>query len=145
MEDDIHHVQSKRTRSCILTSLDGTKVYPFRSFVDADNFLKKRHGYTRGRYGSEKLACREKDDGTKEFFTIKASAPVKVFIPIKAFNEQPCWNCANCYGGCNWSRDFTPVIGWDAEEIKKNGLTTYAIRYCPDYISDINKKEKKND
>lgn len=23
-----------------------------------------------------------------------------------------CWVCQNCFGGCSWSRDYTPVEGW---------------------------------
>ena len=144
--DDIHHTQSKRTRSCILTSLTDEKVYVFNSFVDADNFLKKRHGYTRGRFGSQKPVCLEHDNGVKEYFTVQASAPQKIFIQIKASIEQPCWSCGNCYGGCSWSRAFIPVIGWEAKEIKKDGHTTYEITYCPEYISDMFKrKRRKND
>lgn len=60
------------------------------------------------------------------------------------FNKwQPCWTCQNCYGGCNWSIDFTPVDGWIAipVHIKSNGefADTYKIVYCPEYKKEIRK------
>ena len=54
---------------------------------------------------------------------------------------QPCWNCAKCFGGCSWSRDFIPVDGWKATPtIKRNtnhpDVESYQIEYCPEFEPD---------
>lgn len=53
---------------------------------------------------------------------------------------QPCWTCKNCYGGCEWSRDFQPVPGWIAEKtvINNDGetLESYKIIKCPKYTKE---------
>lgn len=50
---------------------------------------------------------------------------------------QPCWSCKNCLGGCSWSKDGTPVEGWQAtpHTIRENRQfkDTYRISYCPLY------------
>ena len=46
--------------------------------------------------------------------------------------------------GCNWSRNFTPVEGWEAELIeyqpwdtnKNNPHETYHITKCPEFVRD---------
>ena len=57
--------------------------------------------------------------------------------------KQPCWTCKNCYGGCNWSRDFEPVEGWIAEktfiESNEEYADSYKILYCPEYMEDKRK------
>lgn len=64
--------------------------------------------------------------------------------------QQLCWDCANACGGCEWSKDFQPVPGWDASPIiqkfhgggtPRDYLTgSYAIRACPKFV-----KEKHHD
>jgi hypothetical protein len=53
-------------------------------------------------------------------------------------NEQLCFSCKNACGGCNWSRDFSPVIGWDATpsivKDKEGYIESYRISGCPEYI-----------
>lgn len=44
-----------------------------------------------------------------------------------------CWLCANFNKDCSWSRDFIPVTGWEAEEHKKDGITTYKVINCPEF------------
>ena len=64
--------------------------------------------------------------------------------PYEHRSEQPCWTCAKAYGGCSWSKNFTPVPGWIAEkrrytekefsDRRKNvDRVTYAIEYCPEF------------
>ena len=50
--------------------------------------------------------------------------------------EQICWRCKNACGGCSWSHNLTPVKGWKAEFIPRDGeeLDTYKIIYCPEFI-----------
>ena len=52
--------------------------------------------------------------------------------------EQPCWTCTHACGGCSWSKNLTPIKGWDAVkvEIKEDDgyvLRTYRIKLCPQY------------
>ncbi len=59
-------------------------------------------------------------------------------------HDQPCWTCKNYVDGCSWARkEHLPVEGWDATPtIKYQGYTrrgellSYAIHYCPEYVSD---------
>lgn len=58
--------------------------------------------------------------------------------------EEPkdtlCWDCANCYGGCSWSREFKPVKGWTAikTKIPTNGriINSFNVRKCPEFVKD---------
>ena len=54
-----------------------------------------------------------------------------------AAEYQPCWTCQNSCGGCNWSREFKPVDGWEAEKtiLISNGeyADSYRIISCPEY------------
>lgn len=54
-----------------------------------------------------------------------------------------CWECDNAYGGCSWSRNFTPVEGWDAQYVrrvyKSKGvyvMDSYEVRNCPEFVLD---------
>ena len=63
-------------------------------------------------------------------------------------STQLCWDCANVYGGCEWSARFEPVPGWDATPTsrvlkvggKGKGGTRLAfslmIHYCPKFRRD---------
>lgn len=48
-----------------------------------------------------------------------------------------CWYCENAEGGCEWTRCFKPVPGWDAEprivKDDEGDIRTYHIRSCPKY------------
>ena len=53
-------------------------------------------------------------------------------------SETICWRCANAYGQCSWSRNFTPVEGWDAERrdvktIIDGYVESYIVNNCPMY------------
>lgn len=55
---------------------------------------------------------------------------------------QPCWDCAKACGGCVWSEKLEPVPGWVAHErvMSYNGKTTvtsYAIKYCPEFVPEV--------
>lgn len=57
--------------------------------------------------------------------------------------ESICWDCANAYGQCAWSRKFEKVEGWVAVKtvIQQNeGDTTdsYCVLWCPKF-----RKEKR--
>ena len=57
---------------------------------------------------------------------------------INVKRGQLCWRCANACGGCSWSKDFTPVEGWEATphliKDKRGGISSYKIRKCPQFI-----------
>ena len=60
--------------------------------------------------------------------------------------QQPCETCQKYAGGCSWSRDFTPVLGWDATPTEKRGsvvIHSYAIHHCPEYVPDPPRRVKK--
>lgn len=52
--------------------------------------------------------------------------------------EQLCCSCKNACGGCNWSRHFLPVAGWDAVPTivkdREGDINSYKISGCPEYI-----------
>ena len=54
-----------------------------------------------------------------------------------------CLACNNAYGGCQWSRDFIPIPGWDA--IRNDLVDTapyhreiesYTVLDCPEFELD---------
>lgn len=53
-----------------------------------------------------------------------------------------CWDCANALCGCDWSRDFKPVEGWEAKfsPATKNKVESYHVISCPQFEKD---KERK--
>lgn len=53
---------------------------------------------------------------------------------IKTF--QLCWDCAKATGGCDWSREFLPIPGWDATPAVRNGEASYVITGCPEFERD---------
>lgn len=128
--------QSKRVRSCMLVSLKDNKQYIFESFRDADAFLNKQHGYTGGKYRAGIKAVKLYEDGNKEFFDIIAGESHRAYRTTAVVREQLCWSCANCYGGCSWSREFKPVEGWTAKRSIKADVDTYSIIKCPEYCYD---------
>ena len=56
--------------------------------------------------------------------------------------DSLCWWCDNCYGGCSWSQDFTPVKGWEAEPTKitsedsKREISSFMVINCPKFKRD---------
>lgn len=55
--------------------------------------------------------------------------------------ETLCWSCQKACGSkCSWSRNFTPVEGWDAEETIVNAgdllLQSYRVNACPEFAPD---------
>lgn len=71
------------------------------------------------------------------------AANIKLSDCLIAPHRQPCWDCANACGGCEWSSKFQPVPGWDASPViqkfhgggtPRDYLTgSYAIRACPKF------------
>ena len=61
----------------------------------------------------------------------------------KKRKETLCWTCKNAVCGCSWSKDFTPVEGWEAIPTKVRGnieidewLDSYLVVKCPRYEED---------
>ena len=51
---------------------------------------------------------------------------------------QLCWTCRKACGGCDWTRCFKPVEGWNAKQTvikNSNGdIQSYRIKECPEFI-----------
>ena len=69
----------------------------------------------------------------------------------KFHKTQLCWTCARACGGCSWSRSFTPVNGWTAEQTElyvdrgdyeTHKTTSYRIKACPLYVCDTKQPEQ---
>lgn len=51
-----------------------------------------------------------------------------------------CWECANAaILGCSWSKNFTPVDGWDAVPTKIKAensryIDSYCVISCPEFV-----------
>jgi hypothetical protein len=44
------------------------------------------------------------------------------------------------YNGCNWSRNYKPVLGWDAKRVKINdyaGKEVYKVKACPEFEEEL--------
>ena len=64
--------------------------------------------------------------------------------PKRKRRETLCWTCQNATGQCSWSKNFTPVEGWDAVPTKVRGnleldewLDSYLVIDCPKYRKDL--------
>ena len=57
---------------------------------------------------------------------------------VRRRRESLCFLCGNACGGCSWSRDFTPVEGWDAEPTigKSHHTKSWFVKACPEYTND---------
>jgi len=56
-------------------------------------------------------------------------------------SETLCWTCANALKRCSWSRNFSPVEGWDAIPTKIRmdrgiAIDSFFVRDCPLYNPD---------
>ena len=63
-----------------------------------------------------------------------------------------CWDCAKNGGLCSWSKNFTPVEGWEAIPTKINArgydyyeIDSYKVVKCPEFelMERLKKKEAK--
>lgn len=68
-----------------------------------------------GRFPSEK--------DLKERKSKRKKAKYETYIAYK--KDQLCWYCDKAGGLCSWSKDFTPVEGWDAEPDTIGTIKTY--------------------
>lgn len=65
------------------------------------------------------------------------AADIKLTDCLIVPHSQPCWDCANACGGCEWSKSFQPV-----RKMVKNGkrewrpMESYAIRSCPEFVKE---------
>lgn len=70
------------------------------------------------------------------------------------FQCQLCTTCARASGFCSWSRNLTPVEGWDAEPTKlkhqvgrgekskeASVMESYRVKACPLYVKDAETKD----
>ena len=121
---------------CTLTSLKTGKQYDFISGRAASVFLGRAISYvSTSVYKHYPISHRD----TGELFMASFPDETKSFANPKPrkITEQPCCTCGKAYGGCSWSRNFTPVAGWEANPtIINHGdriMESYEILYCPEY------------
>ena len=58
-----------------------------------------------------------------------------------------CIKCRKSGGLCSWSSNLKPVLGWDAEAIKRNTVSSgmidgYYVKACPEFEPDDIPKNK---
>lgn len=91
----------------------------FPAFRQGQKFCGKACRYTSIELRNEMLRKKRREGGTK---------------------GQLCWRCGNATGKCPWSRDLTPIKGWDAVRAvikdSKGNMLSYKIKKCPLYIPD---------
>ena len=76
------------------------------------------------------------------------AADIKLSDCLIVPHSQPCWDCVNAYGGCEWSDHLEPVPGWDATPtsrvLKVGGkgkggtrvASSFVIHACPKFRRD---------
>ena len=58
--------------------------------------------------------------------------------------QNICWDCQKAVGACSWSKNLTPVEGWEAEEVPYmmyhgGGCDihrTWHVMGCPEFVRD---------
>lgn len=64
-------------------------------------------------------------------------------VPNGKETRTICWDCSNACGACSWSKDFTPVEGWEIEEIMhKDGTGGCAVIKCPQFVKEDRENRK---
>ena len=73
------------------------------------------------------------------------AADIKLSDCLIVPHSQPCWDCINACGGCEWSDHLGPVPGWDAtptSRVLKDGkgstrvASSFVIHTCPKFRRD---------
>lgn len=132
----------------LISKWDGKRYY-FDSILHATCFLNRGNCYINSvqKYGG---IVRHGDTG-EEFEVIKDPPPkvgtmvVKNLSQAKMLDKSICNGCARASGFCSWSKDFTPVDGWTAEQSFYEGEPySYCVRICPLFLADgATPKERK--
>ena len=118
-----------------LTSEKTGKVYEFESTRDASNWLGRTRSYI-----TKATACGRpiKKAYTGERFIAEYPKRKAYKVNITGKREQLCCSCTKFCGGCSWSRNFTPVEGWDAvptviKQSRCPDVHSFSIVRCPEY------------
>ena len=65
----------------------------------------------------------------------------------KPKQETLCWSCQRSVKECEWSANFEPVEGWDAEATKIAGpygvIDSFLVKRCPLYEPDPPRPKKE--
>lgn len=116
-------------------SVQTGKKYYFNKQIDGDAFLGRYKGYCQRKLKAGKpLLSRSGEE-----FIQKIIGVYEYQRNLKALNKvQICTLCARAGGLCSWSRNLTPVLGWDAEQtFDIDGKPfSYRITDCPLYEED---------
>lgn len=58
----------------------------------------------------------------------------------KTPNASICWNCRHAIPsvstGCNWSKNFIPINGWDVIQNENEDIESYKVKRCPCFEED---------
>ena len=131
-----------KIRAVTLTDIETGEKFQFRRVVDADTFIGRYCGFIRKKNDA---GINIIDGNNGKRYRCKLSAPKIVPVDRSNFQykRQLCWDCKRACGGCSWSRNFTPIAGWDAEETticvqnrSEGRISSFYIRDCPQFIRE---------
>ena len=125
--------QTQRIR---LTSMITGESKDFESQREAGTWLRRSHAYVTKCVVQGKFPTRPGDD---EMYVVTYLGPGKrTKGNTYKHNRTLCRECARASGNCSWSRDLTPVKGWEAEasEDRSGTFYTWYVISCPQYIAD---------
>ena len=135
-----------------LTSVKTGEEHTFGSIAQAAEWLQrskcyfdwrikeKNSDHVTGAWGEE-FVMEKIGLGKRRDYYFKTDHPKKRPNPLPPCCQmvpQLCIHCARAVGFCLWSAWLEPVPGWDAVETKNgsDGVTSYRIKACPEYIQD---------
>ena len=124
-----------KTKMVRLTSPSTGKHWDFNSFTEATEFLKRRKSYIHFCTNHNvKITHAE----TKEEFICEITGVGFPRVNQKTYRAQLCNDCARASGLCPWSKNLTPVDGWDVVETEDESgqFYTYSVLSCPMYVKD---------
>lgn len=63
------------------------------------------------------------------------------YLKLYGKQKQLCEECRNACGGCRWSDELMPVVGWNAEPSKiyidkRKPIDSFHVIECPEYVPD---------
>ena len=124
---------------CSLTSKTNGEEFVFSSMLQASDFLQYSKGYIQDRLRRQNTdIMRNKKTGEEYVFKVLGKGQRRDCNPKqqpKGLRKpmQPCAYCARAVGFCPWSKDSTPVEGWDAVPSSEG---SYQINFCPLFWRD---------
>ena len=132
--------QPRRIR---LTSVKTGEAREFETMTSAGKWLCRSHCYLQ--YCIQ-LGQAPSHGETLEEFILEDLGEGKssVYSPMNR-QRQLCNDCARASGFCSWSRNLTPVKGWEADVTSwENGVSlSWRVKNCPLYIRDAETRRER--